>query len=247
MRSAGEKALRATVDGADEGLFEPEPAPDGVKPSVLETASSPNVAGSVEPPAAEGSGAPVTRELPTTAELEAELRRVKDSRRFRRVVLGVLGSLVVVAAVAVLLATRFFPVLQIYGSSMTPTLNEGEIVVAFDDGDLRQGDVIAFYHNNKVLVKRVIATAGDWVDIRDDGVVYVNDKRLAEPYVDQSALGNCDIALPYQVPDSQVFVMGDHRSDSIDSRNSAVGCVAQDQVIGELVLRVWPLESVSLL
>lgn len=185
--------------------------------------------------------------LPTTAELEAELKRVKARRRFRRALLGVLGALVVVAAVAVLLATRFFPVLQIYGSSMVPTLNEGEIAVSFDSGSFEQGDIIAFYHNNKVLVKRVIATEGDWVDIKDDGSVYVNDQRLDEPYVDQLALGNCNIALPYQVPDSHVFVMGDHRSDSIDSRNSAVGCVPQDQVIGELVLRVWPLGSAGLL
>lgn len=226
MRGLDGKTLPTPADGVADGvaaeLFEPEPA--------LEV----------------GTAAP-TAELPSTAQLEAELRRVKGRRRFRRVLLGVLGTLVVVAAVAVLLATRFFPVLQIYGSSMTPTLNEGEIVVSFDRGEFEQGDIIAFYHNNKVLVKRVIASAGDWVDIKDDGTVYVNDRRLDEPYVDSVALGNCNITLPYQVPDSHVFVMGDHRSDSIDSRNSAVGCVANDQVIGELVLRVWPVEAIGLL
>lgn len=186
-------------------------------------------------------------DLPSTAELEAELRRVKGRRRFRRVVLGVLGTLVVIAAAAVLLATRFFPVLQIYGDSMTPTLNEGDVVVAFDQGELQQGDVVAFYHNNKVLVKRVIAQAGDWVDIKSDGSVYVNEQRLEEPYVDKLALGSCNIKLPYQVPDSHVFVMGDHRADSIDSRSATVGCVGEDEVMGELVLRVWPLEAVGVL
>lgn len=226
MRGLDGKTLPTPAAGVADGvaaeLFEPEPA--------LEV----------------GTAAP-TAELPSTAELEAELCRVKGRRRFRRVLLGVLGALVVVAAAAVLLATRFFPVLQIYGSSMTPTLNEGEIVVSFDRGEFEQGDIIAFYHNNKVLVKRVVASAGDWVDIKDDGTVYVNDRRLDEPYVDSVALGNCNITLPYQVPDSHVFVMGDHRSDSIDSRNSAVGCVANDQVIGELVLRVWPVEAIGLL
>lgn len=195
-------------------------------------------------------GVPATysaADLPSTAELEAELKRVKGRRRFRRVLFGVLGTLVVVAAVAVLLATRFFPVLQIYGDSMTPTLNEGDVVVTFDQGDLQQGDVVAFYHNNKVLVKRVIAQTGDWVDIKSNGVVYVNGQRLDEPYVDQLALGSCNITLPYQVPESHVFVMGDHRSDSIDSRNTAVGCIAEDQLIGELVLRVWPLGGIGTL
>lgn len=182
-------------------------------------------------------------DLPSTAELEAELKRVGGRRRFRRVALGVLGALVVVAAAAVLLATRFFPVLQIYGDSMTPTLNEGDVVVAFDQGELRQGDVVAFYCNNKVLVKRVIARAGDWVDVKSDGSVYVNDQRLEEPYVDELALGSCNIKLPYQVPDSHVFVMGDHRADSIDSRSATVGCVGEDEVLGELVLRVWPLDA----
>lgn len=182
-------------------------------------------------------------DLPSTAELEAELKRVKGRRRFRRVALGILGTLVVIAATAVLLATRFFPVLQIYGDSMTPTLNEGDVVVAFDQGELQQGDVVAFYHNNKVLVKRVIAQAGDWVDIKSDGAVYVNEQRLEEPYVDRLALGSCNIKLPYQVPESHVFVMGDHRADSIDSRSATVGCVGEDEVMGELVLRVWPLEA----
>lgn len=205
-----------------------------------------SVPGAEVPAAAPASALPAV-ELPSTAELEAELKRVKGRRRCRRVLLGVLGTLAVVAAVAVLLATRFFPVLQIYGDSMTPTLSEGEVVVAFDQGDLDQGDIVAFYHNNKVLVKRVVARAGDWVDIKSDGAVYVNGSRLDEPYVDQLALGSCNITLPYQVPDSHVFVMGDHRRDSVDSRNAEVGCVGEDQLIGKLVLRVWPLDGLGML
>lgn len=209
-------------------------------------------AGAVSTGSASAAGEAASQEaprssFPTTADFESELKRVKTRRRFRRVLGGVLGVLLVIAAAAVLLATRFFPVLQIYGNSMTPTLNEGEIVVAFDLGELEQGDVVAFYHNNKVLVKRVIASAGDWVDIRDDGTVYVNDRRIEEPYIDQAALGSCNITLPYQVPESHVFVMGDHRLDSIDSRNTAVGCVGEDQIIGEIVVRVWPLETIGLL
>lgn len=218
--------------------------PDGSfdSPSGLSAASPVDEAPAVAP--ASASSAVV---LPSTAELEAELRRVKGRRRFRRVLFGALGALAVVAAVAVLLSTRFFPVLQIYGDSMTPTLNEGDVVVAFDQGGLEQGDIVAFYHNNKVLVKRVIAQAGDWVDIKSNGSVYVNGSRLDEPYVDRLALGSCNITLPYQVPDSHVFVMGDYRSDSIDSRNTAVGCVGEDQLIGKLVLRVWPLDGLGML
>lgn len=185
--------------------------------------------------------------LPTTAELEAELSRVKGGRRSRRALFGVLGALIVVAAVAVLLATRFMPVLQIYGDSMTPTFNEGDMVVAIAQEEYEPGDVIAFYHNNKVLVKRVVATEGDWIDIKDDGSVYVNSILLDEPYVEEASLGNCNIAMPCQVPDAQLFVLGDHRLNSIDSRNSAVGCVDEDQVIGECVARVWPIQVAGLL
>lgn len=189
----------------------------------------------------------VRADLPRLDELQTELSRVKGKQRFRRTLAGVLGTLIVVAAVAILLATRFFPVLQIYGNSMTPLLHEDEIVMAADMADLETGDVIAFYYNNRILVKRVIAEAGDWVNISASGVVTVNGVVLDEPYVEELALGNCDIALPYQVPESQVFVLGDHRVSSIDSRNSAVGCVAEDQIVGELVLRVWPIQEIGLL
>lgn len=186
-------------------------------------------------------------DLPSLEDLQAELSRVKGGRRFRRTLAAVLGTLLVVAAVAVLLATRFFPVLQIYGSSMTPTLNEGEVVIAMETSEFETGDVVAFYFNNRILVKRVIASAGDWVDIADDGSVSVNGVVIDEPYLEEKALGNCNIELPYQVPESHVFLLGDHRSVSIDSRNAAVGCIAEEQIIGKLLVRVWPLESAGVL
>ncbi len=183
--------------------------------------------------------------LPSLDELESELGRVKGKRSFRRALIGVLSTLVVVAAIAVLLATRFLPVLQVYGNSMSPTLNEGDVVVALSGAELEQGDLVAFYYENKVLVKRVIAEPGDWVEIGYSGTVSVDGKVLSEPYVTDKALGDSDLDYPYQVPESRIFVMGDHRSTSIDSRNSAIGCIPEDDIIGKLVLRVWPLEDIG--
>ena len=135
------------------------------------------------------------------------------------------------------------PVLQIHGNSMTPTVNADDIIVTLKGGDFETGDIIAFYYNNKVLVKRVIARAGDWVDIDELGNVYVNSVLLDEPYVSQKALGDGDVSFPYQVPESKFFVMGDHRGVSIDSRSSAVGCVGEEQIVGKIVFRVWPLNE----
>lgn len=154
-------------------------------------------------------------------------------------------SLLVVAAAAVLIAVLLLPVLQINGTSMTDTLQDQDIVVAVSSSKYKTGDVIAFYYNNNILVKRVIASAGDWVDIDKDGGVYVNDQLLDEPYITEKALGDCNIDLPYQVPDGRCFVMGDHRATSIDSRNTAVGCVGNDMVVGKILLRVWPLSDIS--
>ena len=189
----------------------------------------------------------IRRDLPTLAELEAELSRVRRKRWMRKTIAGVITALLAISAIAVLLATRFLPVLQVYGDSMSPTLNEGEVVIAFSEAELETGDVIAFYHNNKVLVKRVIATAGDWVSVSAAGKVSVNGKTLDEPYVTEMSLGDSNVDWPYQVPESHVFVMGDHRSTSIDSRNTAVGCISEDVIIGELMLRVWPLENLGVL
>ena len=150
-------------------------------------------------------------------------------------------TLVTVAAAAVLIAVLVMPVLQIYGSSMAPTLAEGEIVVSVKGTDMKTGDIVAFYYNNNVLIKRVIAQPGDWVNITEDGTVFVNNEVIDEPYLTEKAFGECNIQLPYQVPDSRIFVMGDHRSVSIDSRNTAVGCVADEQIVGKIIFRVWPL------
>lgn len=188
---------------------------------------------------------PLPAERPTVNQLETELAREKYRRRYGRVMRSTIYTLITVAAVAMLVATLWLPVLQIYGSSMTPTLDEGEIVVSLKGSDFRQGDIVAFYYNNKILVKRVIAGPGRWVNISEDGTVSVDGEPLNEPYLTEKAFGDCDIQLPYQVPDGRYFVMGDHRSTSVDSRHSAVGCVASEQIVGKIVFRVWPLNALG--
>lgn len=183
----------------------------------------------------------VDLQMPSIAQLEAELKREKHKRRYHRVLRSTIYTLVVVAALAILVATLWLPVLQIYGSSMTPTIRDGEIVFSVKYSDMKPGDIIAFYYNNKILVKRVICGPGDWVDIDEQGTVYVNGTALSEPYLEEKALGDCDIELPYQVPDGKIFVMGDHRSTSVDSRNTVIGCVAQEQIVGKIAFRIWPL------
>ncbi len=180
-------------------------------------------------------------ELPKLDLLEAELERERYKNRYVKVLRSTAFSLIVVAAVAVLVAVLLLPVLQINGTSMTESLQDKDIVVALNSSKYKTGDIIAFYYNNNILVKRVIAAAGDWVDIDEDGNVYINEELLDEPYVSEKALGDCNITLPYQVPDGRCFVMGDHRATSIDSRNTAVGCVSNDMVIGKILMRVWPL------
>ncbi len=178
---------------------------------------------------------------PSVEDLETELERERYKRRYHRVLRSTVYTLITVAAIAILVATLWLPVLQIYGSSMTPTLTDGEIIFTVKISDLKPGDIAAFYYNNKILVKRVICGPGDWINITEDGTVYVNDVRLEEPYLTEKAFGECNIELPYQVPDDRYFVMGDHRSTSVDSRSTAVGCVAQEQIVGKIVFRVWPL------
>ena len=184
-----------------------------------------------------------TQQPPTLEQLTAELERENYKRRFGRVLRSTLFTLVVVAAVAVLVATIWMPVLQIYGSSMTPTLNEGEIVVSVKGSAFEPGDLVAFYLGNKILVKRCIAGPGQWVDINENGDVFVDGELLDEPYLTEKALGECDQSFPYQVPESRFFCMGDHRATSVDSRHSAVGCVAEEQIVGKIVFRVWPLSG----
>ena len=184
-------------------------------------------------------------DIPGIADIETELKREKYKNQYSVVLRSTIYTLITVAAVAILVATLWLPVLQIYGESMTPTLQDGDIVLSLKGEKFATGDVIAFYYNNKILVKRVIASSGDWVDIADDGAVYVNGQELEEPYLVEKALGECNIKLPYQVPESKVFVMGDHRSVSIDSRNTSVGCIAQEQIVGRLVFRLWPLSGLG--
>lgn len=184
-------------------------------------------------------------QVPNSAELEQELAREKYKHQYKRVLRSTIYTLVTVAAVAILVATLWMPVLQIYGSSMTPTLEAGNIVLSLKSDEFQPGDVIAFYYNNKILVKRVIASAGDWIDIDEEGNVYINGEALDEPYLTEKAYGDCNIKLPYQVPESRVFVMGDHRSVSVDSRNSQIGCIGEEQIVGRLVMRIWPLTRIE--
>ena len=185
------------------------------------------------------------RTPPTLDQLKRELRRERYRKSYGETLSSTLFSLVVVAALAVLIATILLPVFQLYGSSMAPNLNDGEIVVSVRTGKPEQGDLIAFYYNNKVLVKRVIATPGQWVELDEDGNVYVNGDALEEPYLKEKDMGDCDIEMPYQVPDGRWFVMGDARATSVDSRNKAIGCVSEEQIVGRQVFRIWPLDVIS--
>ena len=184
-------------------------------------------------------------QLPNTAELEEAVKRDRYYHRFRNMVTSTFLTLVVVAAAAVLVAVLFLPVLRIYGKSMRGTLDNGDIVVSVKSSNMKTGDVVAFYYNNNILVKRVIAGPGDWVDIDKDGNVFVNHEKLEEPYLDDKAYGETNIELPYQVPDGRLFVMGDNRSVSIDSRNTSIGCVSEEQIVGKIVYRVWPLSQIG--
>lgn len=185
--------------------------------------------------------------VPPVSELKKELARERYKLRYRSVLKSTVGTLVVVAAIAVLIAMLVMPVLEIYGSSMSPTLREGQVVAAVRSPKYEQGDMVAFYIGNKLLVKRIIAGPGDLVEISEEGIVKVNGATLQEPYVRQPALGECDIAMPFRVPNGQYFLMGDHRETSIDSRNSAVGCIGEDQILGKLFFRVWPFEEIGAL
>ena len=178
--------------------------------------------------------------IPSTAEVEAERQRLAYQSRYRRTVRSTLYALLVVAAAAVLLATLFLPVLQVSGDSMNPTLGDKDVILLTRTADLKTGDLCAFYWQNKLLLKRVIGTPGDLITLDEDGVVTVNGEVLEEPYVDELALGECDIRFPYQVPESRYFLMGDHRSVSVDSRNAGIGCVPAEQVLGRVVFCLWP-------
>jgi signal peptidase I len=184
---------------------------------------------------------------PTTEQIRTELERVRYRRTFANTLRSTIFILIVISASAVLIAVLLLPVLRIYGHSMNDTLDEGDVVVSIKGSSFKTGDIIAFYYNNKLLVKRVIGQPGDWVDIDENGNVYVNQVMLEEPYLDSKAFGETNIELPYQVPESRIFVLGDNRDVSIDSRNTSVGCVAEEQIAGKIVFRVWPIDKIGFL
>ncbi|MGN1411761.1 MAG: signal peptidase I [Oscillospiraceae bacterium] len=183
--------------------------------------------------------------LPTPEQLENELKRIRYKKDFRKVLYNTISSLIVVAAIAVLISMLFLPVLRVTGTSMSPTLMNDELVMCSKRSNFKSGDVVAFYFNNKILLKRVIGVAGDIINIKEDGTVLVNNVALDEPYLDEKSFGECDIELPYQVPDNRIFVMGDNRSISVDSRSSTVGCIADEFIIGRVIVRVWPIKQIS--
>ena len=175
-----------------------------------------------------------------TEQLEMELKRDTYKRQYKHVLRSTVSTLIVVAAIAVLISNLLLPILRIYGSSMAPTLVNGNLVAAIRNGNYERGDVIAFYYSNKILVKRVIGLPGEWIDVDEAGNVSINGEPLDEPYLVEKALGECDVEFPYQVPEERYFVMGDNRSVSSDSRNSQVGCVPEEQILGKLIFRLWP-------
>lgn len=181
----------------------------------------------------------------STAQIESELKRLNHQKEYRRMLRGTIVTLLSVAAAAVLIAMLFLPVMRVTGSSMETTLYSGDLVLCRKRSSFERGDIVAFYFNNKILLKRVIGTAGDVIDISDDGNVFVNGEKIDEPYLNEKALGECNIELPYQVPENRIFVMGDNRSASIDSRSSAVGCIADEYIVGKVIFRAWPPERLG--
>lgn len=183
--------------------------------------------------------------LPTAEQLDSEVKQVRYHKDFVKVLKNTVSSLIVVASVAVLVAMLLLPVLRVTGSSMSPTLKNDELVICSKRSNFKSGDMVAFYYNNKILLKRVIGIEGDIIDIKEDGTVYVNGTELDESYVNEKSLGICDIKLPYQVPDNRIFVMGDNRSVSVDSRSTTVGCIADEYVIGRVIFRLWPFKNIG--
>lgn len=188
-------------------------------------------------------GKHIKRDIPPIDALQEELKRERYKRRFRKLLRSTVNALIVVAAIAALIATLILPVLQITGTSMEPNLNDGDIVLLVKKKNLKTGDLCAFYYSNKILIKRVIATPGDYIWIEADGTVFLNGEALNEPYVSEKALGECDVEFPYQVPENSYFVMGDKRETSVDSRSSIIGCVNEDQIVGKIFCKFWPLSE----
>ena len=184
--------------------------------------------------------------LPTMDQIQSERKRYRWQKAYMKALRGTISVLTYMAAVAALIATLALPVLQIEGTSMEPTLTSGDIVLLNKTTLFGRGDICGFSWNNKILVKRVIGIPGDWIEIDTDGTVYLNGEKLEEPYAQQIAFGECDLEFPFQVPQEQYFVLGDMRESSIDSRNTLVGCVETDQIIGRIFFRIWPLKKIQI-
>ena len=181
----------------------------------------------------------------TIQEIENELKREKYKLKYKQVLMSTIYILIIVASVAAIVATLLMPVLQITGSSMNPTLFEGEIVLAIKEQNLESGDIIAFYHGNKILIKRVIAGPGNWININKDGDVFINDILLEEKYIKNKSFGESDLIYPYQVPEETYFILGDDRENSVDSRSYEIGTISKDDVIGKIVFKIWPFNKIG--
>ena len=183
--------------------------------------------------------------LPTKKQIETERKRYRRQKAYNKALSGTVYVLTIVAAVAVLIATLVLPVLQIEGTSMEPTLYNGDIVLLMKTTRFDRGDLCGFTWNNKLLIKRVIGLPGDWIEIDNNGVIYLNGEKLDEPYVEKPALGECDLDFPYQVPVDQYFVVGDMRESSIDSRNTLIGSIPKDQIVGRVFFKIWPFKDIK--
>ena len=182
--------------------------------------------------------------LPTKQQVETERKRYRRQKAYNKALGGTVYVLTIVAAIAVLIATLVLPVLQIEGTSMEPTLINGDIVLLTKTTNFDRGELCSFSWSNKLLIKRVIGLPGDWIEMDTDGTVYLNGEKLDEPYAAQLSVGECDLQFPFQVPQEQYFVLGDMRESSIDSRNTLIGCVKKDQIIGKVFFRIWPFKTI---
>lgn len=182
--------------------------------------------------------------LPTKVQVETERRRYRRQKAYNKALRGTVYVLTIVAAISVLIATLLLPVLQIEGTSMEPTLSNGDIVLLSKTPNFERGELCGFIWNNKLLIKRVIGLPGDWIEIDTDGTIYLNGEKLDEPYVEHKAFGECDLEFPFTVPQEQYFVIGDMRESSIDSRNTVIGCISREQIVGKVFFRIWPFKNI---
>ncbi len=155
--------------------------------------------------------------------------------------------LVVIITVSLLLNlfTFIMPVVKYYGSSMSPTLEDGQILIVSKVSEIGNGDIIAFYYNNKVLVRRVVATENQQISVDIFGTVTVDGEELVEPYIGNKTLGQCNLDFPYNVPSGSLFVLGDNREVAMDSRLEEIGTVTEDRLIGKIVFSINPFGAIE--